>query len=152
MVWNIYFFIKINLNKQMNDVFGPHLTLDLIGCPKEVLQNYELHFKLLKDLPELIGMTPITQPYVFPYSGLVPEDRGITGIVIIAESHLSIHSFEDKGYTFIDMFSCKPFDVERAERYIIDLFQPTKVEKNLIERGKEFPRSIEALALGEVYI
>lgn len=146
-------FYKNKSNKQMNnDVFGPHLTMDLIGCPKEVLQNYELHFNLLKDLPELIGMTPITQPYVFPYSGLVPEDRGITGIVIIAESHLSIHSFEDKGYTFIDMFSCKPFDVERAEKYIINLFQPTKVEKNLIERGKEFPRSVESLALGEVYI
>ena len=77
--------------------FGPHLTLDLIGCPKEILQDYNLHFNLLKELPEMIGMTPITQPYVFPYSGLVPEDRGITGIVIIAESHLSVHSFEDKG-------------------------------------------------------
>jgi S-adenosylmethionine decarboxylase len=31
----------------------------------------------------MINMTSITQPYVFPYSGLVPEDRGITGIVII---------------------------------------------------------------------
>jgi len=122
------------------DAFGPHLTLDLIGCPKEILKDYNLHFDLLKNLPNMIGMTPITQPYVFPYSGLVPEDKGITGIVIIAESHLSIHSFEDKGYTFIDMFSCKPFDVEKAERYIIELFQPERVERNLIQRGKDFPR------------
>ena len=127
--------------------FGPHLTLDLIGCPKEILQDYNLHFNLLKELPEMIGMTPITQPYVFPYSGLVPEDRGITGIVIIAESHLSVHSFEDKGYTFIDMFSCKPFDVEKAEKFIIDLFKPEKVERNLIQRGKDFPR--EDLSMNE---
>jgi len=124
----------------MEDAFGPHITLDLKGCPKDILSNYQLHFDYLKNIPELIQMTPITQPYVFPYSGLVPEDKGITGIVIIAESHLSIHSFEDKGYTFIDMFSCKPFDVERAENYIMDLFKPTKVERNLIQRGKEFPR------------
>ena len=135
-----------------DDAFGPHLTLDLIGCPKEILQDYNLHFKLLKDLPEIIGMTPITQPYVFPYSGLVPEDKGITGIVIIAESHLSVHSFEDKGYTFIDMFSCKPFDVEKAEKYIMDLFKPEKVERNLIQRGKEFPRVNTELTFDASYI
>ncbi len=122
------------------DPFGPHLTLDLKGCPKEVLQNYNLHFDLLKNLPEMIGMTPITQPYVFPYSGLVPEDKGITGIVIIAESHLSIHSFEEKGYTFIDMFSCKAFDIDKALEYILETFRPTSYEKNLVQRGKDFPR------------
>ena len=100
----------------------------------------------------MIGMTPITQPYVFPYSGLVPEDRGITGIVIIAESHLSIHSFEDKGYTFIDMFSCKPFDVEKAEKYILELFKPERVEKNLIQRGKNFPRVPTEITFYDSYI
>jgi S-adenosylmethionine decarboxylase len=135
-----------------DEAFGPHLTLDLIGCPKEILQDYNLHFKLLKDLPELIGMTSITQPYVFPYSGLVSEDKGITGIVIIAESHLSIHSFEDKGYTFIDMFSCKPFDVEKAEKYIMDLFKPKKVERNLIQRGKDFPRTDVSVTFESAFI
>lgn len=134
------------------EAFGPHLTLDLIGCPKEILKDYNLHFNLLKELPQMIGMTPITQPYVFPYSGLVPEDKGITGIVIIAESHLSVHSFEDKGYTFIDMFSCKPFDVEKAEKFILDLFKPTKFERNLIQRGKEFPRVSSEVTFDASYI
>ena len=104
--------------------FGPHITLDLKGCPKETLSNYNLHFDYLKNLPELIHMTPITQPYVFPYSGLVPEDKGITGIVIIAESHISVHSFEEKGYCFIDIFSCKDMDVERAIEITLDMFKP----------------------------
>ena len=120
--------------------FGPHLTLDLTGCPKEILENYELHFDYLKTLPEMIGMTPIIQPYVFPYSGLVPEDRGITGIVIIAESHLSIHSFQEKNYTFIDIFSCKDFDVYKALEYTLELFKPTSFTKNIVERGIDFPR------------
>jgi S-adenosylmethionine decarboxylase len=123
-----------------DEPFGPHLTLDLKGCPREVLENYKLHFDYLKKLPEMIGMTPITQPYVFPYSGLVSEDKGITGIVIIAESHLSIHSFEDKGYTFIDMFSCKDFDVDDAIKYTIELFKPQSYDMNLVKRGKDFPR------------
>ena len=120
--------------------FGPHITLDLKGCPKEVLSDYNLHFNYLKSLPELIRMTPITQPYVFPYSGLVPEDKGITGIVIIAESHISVHSFEDKGYCFIDIFSCKDFDVERAIQITKDLFKPEDCEINVVARGKDFPR------------
>ena len=59
--------------------FGPHLMLDLQQCNYEKLKSYDLVFNVLHDLPEKIGMTKITQPYVFPYSGLVPEDKGITG-------------------------------------------------------------------------
>ena len=124
----------------MEDAFGPHITLDLKGCPKDILSNYQLHFEYLKNIPELIQMTPITQPYVFPYEGLVPEDRGITGIVIIAESHISVHSFEDKGYCFIDIFSCKDMDTERAIQITLDMFKPESYEINMVKRGKDFPR------------
>lgn len=123
----------------MEETFGPHITLDLKGCPKEILSNYQLHFEWLKKLPELIQMTPITQPYVFPYSGLVPEDKGITGIVIIAESHLSIHSFEEKGWSFIDIFSCKDFDVQKAVDITVELFKPTSWDLNVVKRGRDFP-------------
>ena len=125
----------------MQNTFGPHVTIDLKGCPKEILSDYNLHFNYLKMLPELIEMTPITQPYVFPYSGLVPEDKGITGILIIAESHLSIHSFEEKGYSFVDIFSCKEFNVEKAIKITLDIFKPIDYEVNVVERGKDFPRS-----------
>jgi len=124
----------------IQEPFGPHITIDLKGCPKEILADYELHFNFLKILPEVIGMTPITQPYVFPYSGLVPEDKGITGILIIAESHLSVHSFEEKGYCFIDIFSCKPFDFELAIQKTLEIFKPTSHEINVVQRGKDFPR------------
>ena len=120
--------------------FGPHITIDLKGCPKETLSDYNIHFDYLKSLPEMINMTPITQPYVFPYSGLVPEDKGITGIVIIAESHISVHSFEDKGYCFIDIFSCKDMDTERAIQITLDMFKPESYEINMVKRGKDFPR------------
>jgi len=124
----------------MEETFGPHITLDLKGCPKEILSNYQLHFDFLKNIPKLIQMTPITQPYVFPYEGLVPEDKGITGIVIIAESHISVHSFEEKGWCFIDIFSCKHFDYEEAIKLIKGIFKPEDCEVNVVSRGKDFPR------------
>ena len=123
-----------------NTFFGPHLTLDLNKCNIDKLSDYRFIFNLLSELPEKIGMTKITQPYVFPYNGLVPEDSGITGVVIIAESHISIHTFEQKSYVFIDLFSCKDFDVEFAKNYFINAFESEDVEINVIQRGIRFPR------------
>lgn len=120
--------------------FGPHLTLDLSECNVKKLRDLDFIFKILNELPDKIGMTKITQPYVFRYSGLVPEDKGITGMVIIAESHISVHTFQEKGHAFIDVFSCKNFDCEYAAKYLINSFEAKKVEKNIVQRGKEFPR------------
>lgn len=123
-----------------NIPFGPHLTLDLSGCPEDILADLPRHFRFLKELPEALGMTAITQPYVFPYSGLVPEDEGITGVTIIAESHCSIHSFQRKGYSFIDIFSCKPVDMGKVIPIVQETFQPSNIVQNLVQRGLDFPR------------
>jgi len=120
--------------------FGPHLMLDLNECNVEKLNDYKLIFNILSDLPDKIGMTKITQPYVFPYSGLVPEDEGITGIVIIAESHISIHTFPLKKYVFIDVFSCKQFDTDKVSEYFINVFETKKYNQHITYRGDDFPR------------
>ncbi len=128
------------MESERTEGFGPHLMLDLRDCSSERLSDYGLVFNILNDLPEKIGMTKITQPYVFPYSGLVPEDKGITGTVIIAESHISIHTFQEKNYCFIDVFSCKDFDVEYAAEYLIDAFEAKDYDRYVVNRGKDFAR------------
>ncbi len=122
--------------------FGPHLMLDCSQCNLEKIGDVAYVFDVLNTLPERIGMTKITQPYVFPYSGLIPEDKGVTGIVVIAESHLSFHSFTEKDYFFFDLFSCKPFDVDAAQQFIIEAFEAKQVERHYAERGRDFPRSV----------
>ncbi|HEY9746228.1 MAG TPA: S-adenosylmethionine decarboxylase, partial [Oculatellaceae cyanobacterium] len=108
--------------------FGPHLMLDCKGCNPDKISDVGYIFNVLNRLPEMVGMTKITQPYVFPYEGLVPEDKGVTGVVIIAESHLTFHSFTEKDYFFFDLFSCKPFDVEAAKRFIVEAFEVRETE------------------------
>ncbi len=120
--------------------FGPHLMLDLSDCDPERLNDLDLCFDLLNQIPDQIGMTKITQPHVFRYSGLVPEDEGITGMVIIAESHISLHTFPQKRYCFVDIFSCKPFEVERAKQRFIEAFGSLSPEVFVTERGRRFPR------------
>ena len=123
-----------------NNGFGPHLMIDLNECDSKKLDNLDLCFSFLDDLPDLIHMTKITQPHVFRYSGLVPEDKGITGMVIIAESHITIHTFPLKEYAFIDIFSCKPFDTDRALQHAIQLFGSKDPIHFIQGRGEKFPR------------
>jgi len=123
--------------------FGPHLMLDCRGCDIDKISNLEYVFRFLSDLPGKVGMTKITQPYVFPYEGLIPEDRGITGIVIIAESHVTFHSFVEKDYFFFDLFSCKHFDVDAVVEEVIKAFGVKHVERHDALRGSDFPRSLE---------
>lgn len=123
--------------------FGPHLMLDCRGCNYDKISNLEYVFKFLNELPERIGMTKITQPYVFPYEGLIPEDKGITGTVIIAESHITFHSFVDKDYFFFDAFSCKHFDMDVVERMVMEAFEVKNCVRHEAIRGRDFPRSLE---------
>jgi S-adenosylmethionine decarboxylase len=132
---------KAILNNEDMQGFGPHLMLDCSQCNLDKISDVAYVFDVLNRLPDFIGMTKITQPYVFPYSGLVPEDKGVTGVVIIAESHLSFHSFIEKDYFFFDLFSCKPFDVELARQFIMEAFEVQKAETHYVERGMDFPRS-----------
>jgi S-adenosylmethionine decarboxylase len=120
--------------------------LDGYGCDKERLTDLNLIYRILEELPARIGMTKIMPPYVFKYSGLKPEDWGLSGFVLIAESHISIHTFPEKSYTSIDIFSCKAFDTEFAAEYLKSSFSMAKVECNVLDRGTEFPKDLSASA------
>ncbi len=123
--------------------FGVHLIVDGYGCDRPSLENMNLIYNFLDEYPPQMEMTKIMPPYVFRYKGAVPEDWGISGFVLIAESHISIHTFPDKEYLSLDMFSCKPFDVDRAVETIKGFFKIQKYEMKVLDRGQEFPNTIK---------
>lgn len=126
-------------------MFGPHLTLDLYGCNKKVLSDLDFITKILEELPDLIGMHKISEPFILNYNGNPNsfDKGGISAFIIIAESHISIHTFPEQEFVSVDIFSCKDFDIKTAENYLIEIFEAKKVEKHFIMRGEEFPRDIE---------
>ena len=123
--------------------FGLHLTLDGYGCSPEKLANLDLIYEFLDHCPNLIQMTKIMPPYVFKYQAQVPEDWGLSGFVLIAESHISIHTFPERSYLSLDIFSCKDFDYHQAVAYASELFGIARHEINLLDRGLEFPREVQ---------
>ncbi|RUM46712.1 MAG: adenosylmethionine decarboxylase [Hydrogenothermus sp.] len=123
--------------------FGPHLMVDGYNASYEKLASVEAITNFLDMLPAQIEMTKIMPPYVFKYDGGdKPEDWGVSGFVIIAESHISIHTFPEKRYFSIDIFSCKEFDIEKALNIIKEYFETEDLEVRTTERGSEFPRDI----------
>jgi S-adenosylmethionine decarboxylase len=123
----------------VSEGFGPHLIVDLSECAGN-LEDEEKITHFLVDLVGKIDMTPISEPQVFPYSGKVEADKGVTGGIIIAESHIYLHTFSTKKYVFLDIFSCKQFDVNVALELIKNTFVPGQESVTLVQRGLQFPR------------
>ncbi|MDI6752788.1 MAG: adenosylmethionine decarboxylase [Thermodesulfobacteriota bacterium] len=120
------------------EAFGPHLILDGFGCNAAALVDKEGVRRFLDRTPDLIGMTKIMPPFVFRF----PRTGGLSGIVIIAESHISVHTWPEKGSLQLDIFSCKQFDVRQAINEAVRQFGIKEYDRQVLDRGLEFPRSL----------
>ncbi|RDI95928.1 S-adenosylmethionine decarboxylase proenzyme [Meiothermus sp. QL-1] len=109
----------------------------------EKLADLELVRKTLDELPEEMAMTKVLPPVVQRYPALPGQAEGITGVVIIAESHIAIHTFPLQRFISVDIFSCKEFDLGKALRYVVERFEIGRYETYLINRGKEYPKDLE---------
>lgn len=122
--------------------FGLHLTLDGYGGQQEKLADKEFVMEVLDNLPLLLQMKKISQPYVLWYDGgEKPEDCGVSGFVMIAESHIAIHTFSQKQFLTADIYSCKWFDKKLAIAYLKKAFKLQHLETEISQRGLQFPRT-----------
>ena len=124
----------------MGETFGLHLMLDGYGCDRGKLADADFIRKFLDEFPEDIGMTKLMSPYVSRYEDADRKRWGLSGFVLIAESHVSVHTFPDEGTISVDVFSCRTFDVEAAERKIVEQFGIKRIERNILDRGVEYPK------------
>ena len=114
-----------------------HLLIDGYGGDYQKLSDQEFIERFLDDYPAAIGMTKIADPHVYTYHAPKHEDWGVSGFVIIAESHISVHSFPERHYINIDVFSCKDFDSEKAQQELIRIFDLAAVKTWVLKRGLE---------------
>jgi S-adenosylmethionine decarboxylase len=128
-----------------------HLIIDGYGDNPKVMQDEQFLYQLLDSYPAQIGMTKISSPLVFRYIGSRPEDWGISGFVFIAESHISIHTFVERRYINIDVFSCKDFNAEQVIKDLKDKFQLTKLSSRLINRDWKMADLTEATDIPQLH-
>jgi S-adenosylmethionine decarboxylase len=121
--------------------FGVHLTLDGYGGSAQLLADGRHVLACLSELPERLGMHKLAEPFLIelgPHSAKDPG--GVTGFVIIAESHISIHTFPLRGFVSADVYTCQnSMDTQEICQYFADAFALQDLEVNLVRRGTRYP-------------
>jgi S-adenosylmethionine decarboxylase len=118
------------------NAYGQLLTLDGYGASREMCADIDRLYKLLEQLPKAIGMRPLGFPHIVSVDE--PGIAGLSGFTFIMESHISIHTYEERGFITADVYSCKNFDTAAAAAYIAEHFEIATFETNVIVRGKKF--------------
>lgn len=114
---------------------GIHIIADLKGVEARKISNVEEVKKIMEGAVKAGDLTKIRSHY----HQFTPE--GVSGIILIAESHLSFHTWPEYGLVTLDIFTCGPTEkAETAFEYIVDKVAPQTVEYKEIERGLDYPR------------
>ncbi len=117
--------------------YGLHLILDCYGANPHKLEDIGLIFETLNALPGLIGMKKIGFPQLAQFKE--KEIAGVSGIIMIVESHISLHTYSKKDFLSMDVYSCRHFEHGPLIEYVKNVFGVKEMEMSLIERGKNFP-------------
>ncbi|MGN7439248.1 MAG: S-adenosylmethionine decarboxylase [Alcanivorax sp.] len=115
--------------------WGQHLILDFNGCPRDLLASKENILNWTKDLVEAIDMVAYGEPIVEHFATHSHEAAGYTMLQMIETSNIAAHFAENIGQVYIDIFSCKTFDVEKALDVCKKYFAPETVHQASISRG-----------------
>jgi S-adenosylmethionine decarboxylase len=121
--------------------FGEHLMIDAYQGSYEKLLDRDEIYRCLKDLPTLLGMHILAEPEVHWASpNGIKDPGGWSGIVVIVESHLSIHTFPSRRFASIDVYTCRNgLDTEQVKGYFREVFGFEEMETNFVVRGKRYP-------------
>lgn len=82
------------------NALGRHLLVELHGCDREALDNTDqIRDVMLKAAIDCGAVVLGSQFHHF-------NPQGVSGVVVIAESHISIHTWPEHGYAAVDVFTC----------------------------------------------
>ncbi len=120
--------------------FGEHLTIDGYRGSKAKLDDKELVMKCLDELPELLQMHKLSKPEIYRAQGNDNKDPGgWSGFVVIEESHISVHTFPERGFVSADVYTCKNgMDNEFILSFFKSTFDLQEIEHNFIVRGTKY--------------
>jgi len=119
----------------MKVIDGIHLIIDAKYCNPDKLKDEKLLKDTLNNFPGELQMNKIAPAVVHRYIGAKPDDWGISGLILIAESHIIFHTFPEHRFVWVDIFSCKEFQITAALGKIKKTFQAGKIRHWVLNRG-----------------
>ena len=121
--------------------FGEHLMIDGYRGDEALLDSKEAVMECLNELPDRLGMNKLTEPQVFfAPANDIKDPGGWSGFVVIAESHISVHTFPKRGFVSADVYTCKNgMDTDLILQYLKEKFALKELETNFVRRGTKYP-------------
>ncbi|MBM7581347.1 S-adenosylmethionine decarboxylase [Caldicoprobacter guelmensis] len=112
------------------DTYSRHCILELWECNRELLNDIKFVEKMMTDAALQAG----AEVREVTFHQFAPQ--GVSGVVIVSESHLAIHTFPEHGYASIDVFTCgKRIDPKKAASIIAQKLQANRIYEMNVERG-----------------
>lgn len=112
------------------EVLGRHFIVEMWGCNSKILNDPDRITDILHKAANDAGST-IIKSFFHQFSYF-----GVTGMAILAESHISIHTWPEEGYAAADIFTCgENTRPELGVQSLIDGFKPADVRSVELKRG-----------------
>lgn len=113
--------------------WGKLVIINLYNCSKELITNKKKIKKFVGELCKKLNMKRFgpTRIKRFGEGSL----KGYSAIQFLSTSSITLHFDEEEKRAFIDIFSCKNFDSEVAEKFSKDFFKAEKSRKRILLRG-----------------
>lgn len=125
---------------QTFDTVGAHILADFWGCQFEKLDDAQLLMGYLRKAAKNANMTILGEES-FKFN-----PQGFTGLLLLSESHISIHTYPERGYAAIDVFTCGGGMTQKAIEYLKEALHPTYVNEMVVQRGLPDSPPISATA------
>jgi len=121
--------------------FGEHITIDGYGGDYDLLNSRENVESCFSELLKLLDMHALTDPIVIEApDNQIKDPGGWSGFVVIAESHIAIHTFPKRKFVSADVYTCRNgMELEPIKEFFKQKFGLVELETNFIQRGKKYP-------------
>jgi S-adenosylmethionine decarboxylase proenzyme len=113
---------------------GKHLLLDFFHCKMDGLDNVFIVKDLICKVAEVLGATVVSNNF-HHFTPL-----GVSGVLIITESHITIHTWPEYDFAAIDIFYCGKLNIEAGIQLLKALLQTENVTIQEFHRGDHFAR------------
>ena len=111
---------------------GYQTLVEFYGCDTSIINDTEQIKQLLLTSAELAGLT-VVDAVVHHFSPI-----GVSGVVVVKESHISVHTWPEYGYVALDFFTCNSaYSLTTAIDYLINELKAESTESKTLVRGKQ---------------
>jgi S-adenosylmethionine/arginine decarboxylase-like enzyme len=124
--------MKTRKKSNQSNPWGYHLTIDASHCNPTAIRSKNTISNFVSKLVKEIDMVAYGPPTIVMFG--TGNKKGYTLVQLIETSNITAHFVEETNAIYLDVFSCKKFNITDAINVFKDFFKPQKIKKHFIKR------------------